>query len=194
MYAQDYEEHFPPMEDSVQLEKLLRPYSKDVPWKFPPYNNVRYASNPSLSRKLQEKLENPAEVVMLYEPVVRRGFRLVAYADGHVKMIREEHWAELRQKSGIPLRTEPTIAPWWRWDTKGPREPLNQEVILLTFVYLGWWLVLVAAFLRLRYAPLTFLQSVGEMCVATIGYLVITGIIGSILGLVFFSRGVGIRF
>ena len=134
MYAQDYEEHFPPMEDSVQLEKLLRPYSKDVPWKFPPYNNVRYASNPSLSRKLQEKLENPAEVVMLYEPVVRRGFRLVAYADGHVKMIREEHWAELSQKSGIPLRTEPTIAPWWRWDTNGPREPLNQEVILLTFV------------------------------------------------------------
>jgi prepilin-type processing-associated H-X9-DG protein len=188
MYLQDYDDRFPPMEDVARLKDITRPYIKhDEIWTVPPYK-IPYAVNPSLSRKLLGKIGVPAEMVTIYEPIAGQSYRIVGFADGHVKAIPEAQWPALREKSGIPALPEVALAPWWRFDVKGPRKLLNLSTTFGFLLYLGWGLVLVAAFLRLRYGPVTFWQGAGEVLLATIAYLVLTSILGFMLGLFLFSH------
>jgi prepilin-type processing-associated H-X9-DG protein len=188
MYAQDYDEHLPPMGDSERVKTVLKPYLKfDEVWQIPPYE-ILYATNPSLSQKSLESIKSPAEIALVYEPIAGRNSRIVGFADGHVKSIRESQWPALRQKSGIPKLPEPTIAPWWRFDVKGPHEPLDRSATFTFCIYLGLGLVLLAALLRLRYAPITFWQGVGQVVLHALGYLVLTSSLGFFLGLFFLSH------
>ncbi len=190
MYVQDYDERFPPMADTKPREGLLEPYglarSKNL-WVIPRWN-LRYQANPALGKKTLAQLENPANVVMLYEPTAlwrNRQFRNVCFADGHVKVISEAQWPALRGASGIPELPEPKIAPWWRFDVKELREPVRPGELAAILSALGLALCGLAALLRLRYAPTTFWQGVGVVMGYTTGYLAMTMLLGFVLGLIF---------
>jgi prepilin-type processing-associated H-X9-DG protein len=125
---------------------------------------------------------------MLYEPTAlwgSRQFRNVCFADGHAKGISEAQWPALRSASGIPATPEPNISPWWRFDVKGLREPVRPNDLAGILSLLGLALCGLATLLRLRYAPMTFWQGVGEVIGYGIGYLALTMLLGFVLGLIF---------
>jgi prepilin-type processing-associated H-X9-DG protein len=187
MYLQDYDEKFPPLKDFSRLKELLDPYLKKDLWEIPHYK-INYAANITLDQKLYEKLESPASTVFLYEPAAlwgNRNFRNVCFADGHVKAVSETNWVILKRRSGVPDLPEPKVAPWWRFDVKGLREPVRQNHLATVLSSLGLVFCGLAAFLRLRYAPATFLKGVGEVIGYGLGYLVLTSILGFVIGLIF---------
>jgi prepilin-type processing-associated H-X9-DG protein len=187
MYLQDYDEKFPPLKDSAGLKELLYPYLKKDLWEITHYK-INYLANFSLDQKLYEKLESPASTVVLYEPAAlwgNRNFRNVCFADGHVKAVSETDWASLKRSSRIPDLPEPKVAPWWRFDVKGLREPMHQSDLATALSSLGLVFCGLAAFLRLRYAPATFWKGVGEVIGYGLGYLALTSILGFVLGLIF---------
>lgn len=125
MYAQDYDEVLPPMENAATVKRLLLPYVRcDEAVFVHPLTQKLFQPNPSLSRRpLSSVSVDPktrtlrppvletrcidmgelAQVVAFYEArPAPDGTRAVLFLDGHVQVIPEAQWPRLKRASKIP--------------------------------------------------------------------------------------------
>jgi hypothetical protein len=102
VYAQDYDEVLPPMQDTAKLKKLLLPYVKSEAAFTSPATGQPFQANARLSRRSLATLD-PTGVVMLYSSVPEPdGTRLVARVDGSVKRIGPAEWTKLAPAQHLP--------------------------------------------------------------------------------------------
>jgi hypothetical protein len=127
MYAQDYDEVLPPMENAATVKRLLLPYVRGNEALFvSPRTHEPYQPNPSVSRRRRASfsmspgrdsrgkpipsrryradIPGPAgEIVAFYEasPAPDRT-RAVFFLDGQVRVIPESEWPRLKRASKIP--------------------------------------------------------------------------------------------
>jgi len=94
MYANDYDDQFPYVQGTPQLQKLVRPYVKnDTLWKSlnPAGSDFRFAMN--LAGVASSMLPEPNRTPMLYESNPwADGRRIVAFVDSHVKIVSADEW------------------------------------------------------------------------------------------------------
>jgi prepilin-type processing-associated H-X9-DG protein len=125
MYAQDYDEMLPPMQNAATVKRALSPYVRGNEAVFAdPLTHEPYQPNPGLSgrrrslvvtsgRDSQGKPTRPrrhpseipapaAQVVAFYEASpAPDGTRAVLFLDGHVQVIPEAEWPRLKRASRI---------------------------------------------------------------------------------------------
>lgn len=103
MYAMDWDEVLPPMEDPATVEEALWPYVKNRDLFYHPATGDSYLSNASLSGKLIADFEHPEDMVMFYEATPwGDGSRAAVFVDGHAKRLDAKEWERLKRISGIP--------------------------------------------------------------------------------------------
>jgi len=108
MYVQDNNERFPAdLGNPSAIKKALSPYSKAQSLPNSVFVQVEtgkpFRANPWLSRKADASVDNPAQMILFYEPTPdSSGRRYVAYADGHVKQITASQWTTQKTASHIP--------------------------------------------------------------------------------------------
>jgi len=102
-YCQDYDEAMPPMTDAASAQRLLQPYVSSASLWVDPRTGQAYGINPSLAGRTLGSIVSPAQTAAFYETSPRpNGVRAVAFADGHVDLVRETQWPQVKQASGIP--------------------------------------------------------------------------------------------
>ncbi len=126
MYAQDYDEMLPPMQNAATVKRALLPYVRGNEAVFAdPLTHQPYQPNPSLSgrrrmsfsvgggrdsrgkrippRSYRADIPGPAaQVVAFYEASpAPDGTRAVLFLDGHVQVIPEAEWPRLKRASKI---------------------------------------------------------------------------------------------
>ncbi|MCS7066852.1 MAG: hypothetical protein NZL85_11355 [Fimbriimonadales bacterium] len=103
MYASDYDDKLPPMNDPIRLDFLLQPYVMRQNVFFDPVNKTRFGVNASLSLKSLSAISNHADTVVFFQqkPDKRTNKRWVAFLDGYVKAVDEKQWQRLSKSSGI---------------------------------------------------------------------------------------------
>jgi prepilin-type processing-associated H-X9-DG protein len=89
LYAQDYDETFPPMTNYAEFKTVTFPYVKsNLAYTLPPANTAPWVLNTALSGVMLGSLSNPAETELARDPIVRADGKItVVYADGHVVRI-----------------------------------------------------------------------------------------------------------
>jgi hypothetical protein len=125
MYAQDYDEVLPPMENAATVKRLLLPYVRRNEAVFVhPLTQKLFQPNPTLSRRplcsvsvdpktgtlrppvLETRcidMGELAQVVAFYEgSPAPDGTRAGLFLDGHVQVIPETEWPRLKRTSKIP--------------------------------------------------------------------------------------------
>ena len=86
MYAQDYDETFPPMRTPKHVQNPLRPYVKREAVFYCPVTKQPYQPIKALSGKRLSGVKEPAKTPMLLDAKPHPdGAEHTAYADGHVK-------------------------------------------------------------------------------------------------------------
>ena len=101
MFGQDHNDRFPDMSTPASIERDLMPYAHSKNTFTCPAGHVYYG-NPAMSGKSMSQINSPATEVLFYESdnAHLEGSN-VAYADGHIKWLRESQWEALKQSSGI---------------------------------------------------------------------------------------------
>jgi hypothetical protein len=108
MYAQDYDERFPPLRNPAEAKRLLFPYVKNEAVFIHPASKKPYVPNPVASRKQMAAIQRPAELILFYEPdVAPDGTRGATFADGHAKRLNEVEWLNAAKYSQIPVAAPP---------------------------------------------------------------------------------------
>jgi prepilin-type processing-associated H-X9-DG protein len=107
-YQQDYNERFPLMTSSTAMKTALTPYISDESLFFQAKGGALYQPNVALSGRVDEEVEFPAKMALLFEEQPRPdGKRNVAFTDGHVELVSLEEWEKIRQGSVLaPQRTD----------------------------------------------------------------------------------------
>lgn len=102
MYASDYDEVLPPMQDAETVKAALEPYVSNEQLFVHPTTGEPYQPNPILSYHKLAHISNPAEFVTFYEASPwEDGSRGVAFLDGHAKRVDEEEWELAKRASKI---------------------------------------------------------------------------------------------
>jgi len=103
MYCQDYDETLPPMRDAASLKKVMLPYVKSDSVLRSPATGRPFQPNPRLAGRRLAQLIRPSNVIMLYSAVPEPdGRRIVARADGAVRIVSTEEWKKLAQSQRLP--------------------------------------------------------------------------------------------
>jgi len=115
MYAGDYDDVLPYVQDTKAVQFLIQPYTKNMQiWETlnPKGGMIRF--NMGVAGAEMVSIERPAETVMLFESEPwSDGRRAVAFCDGHVKLVGADEWASLASKlkpAGIKRAGKPLPA------------------------------------------------------------------------------------
>ncbi len=102
-YTQDYDEVLPPMKSAAVTKAAIYPYVKsDAVFQEPP-TNVAYQPNTSLSHRKLASFQDPASMVVYYEPTLQSDrLRAVLFLDGHVKRLADADWQRVKSASHVP--------------------------------------------------------------------------------------------
>lgn len=113
MYAQDYNDHLPPLTDGATAKAMLLPYIGretvfDDPTSRRPFrpNRMLSARRFSMNRgfvRLGSGVERPVDQVAVYFEAAPRedGRRGVLFLDGHVKRVDPAEWEHIKTLSAI---------------------------------------------------------------------------------------------
>jgi len=102
MYIADFDA-LPPLGDAEAVTQALVEYVSDESVFTDPDTGEAYAVNSSLSGKSLSEIEDPAQMVVLYQAEPGNGGkRGVAFLDGHVQRVSDSQWEKLKAGSGIP--------------------------------------------------------------------------------------------
>jgi hypothetical protein len=108
MYAQDYDEVFPPLRNPAEAKRLLMPYIKSEDVFVHPGSKKPYVPNPAASRKSLAVIERPVDLIVFYEPdAAPDGTRGAVFADGHAKRLTPIQWQNAAKYSQIPASATP---------------------------------------------------------------------------------------
>jgi hypothetical protein len=141
MYAEDYDERLPPMDSIATVRRLTNPYLGHSPqlWHLygVPEGVETYAANAALSHKALKEVPHAAEVALVYESGAWHGrgryqdrYRVVGYADSHVKTVPEKEWPAIRQISDIAPDPPPPIrSPWWAFWRPCPHAAIQPDEV-----------------------------------------------------------------
>jgi|GEM_PF-1430422 len=100
MYAQDNDELLPAMDDRQQLMRDID--VEEEAWKHPVTGEI-YGVNAGIGGMALGEIEDPTEIVVCYEATPwPDGKRHAAFLDGHVALLSEAEWAELKKKAELP--------------------------------------------------------------------------------------------
>jgi prepilin-type processing-associated H-X9-DG protein len=102
MYSQDYDEKYPPMTSEATFKKAVYPYLRSDSAFLDPVTNTPFELNPWLSRRSLSQIDSPATMVAIYSDPHPDGSRVVGFADGHVKVLNGDDWAEAKAASHMP--------------------------------------------------------------------------------------------
>jgi hypothetical protein len=121
LYSNDYDDLFPHAQSTAQAQEEVYPYLKNASlWKSDNPNGGRLLYNTTLSGVSQTQLPFPAETLLIWDEMPwPDGRRVVAYADGHAKIVTADEWnsrlwpTELRRRDerrreGAKKRQKPT--------------------------------------------------------------------------------------
>lgn len=97
MYTADYDDIYPWPQSTKAIKYVTAPYIKnDQIWTTFNPNGGQFLFNMALGGSTDQALDNPGETVLFYEGKAwPNGTRVVAYADGHVKVEGPEQWARV---------------------------------------------------------------------------------------------------
>jgi hypothetical protein len=110
LYAQDYDEHLPPLENMQVAKKLLYPYVKNDEIFKQPGTGEPYRTNPAASRKSLAAIVEPTKLILFYEATPgATGHRAVVFADGHAKAVSEAEWPDVQADSAAAFTA--TLVP-----------------------------------------------------------------------------------
>jgi hypothetical protein len=95
MYAQDYDERFPPTKTPAHMHNRVVPYVKNRKMFTCPETGEAYLPNPALNCLDMSKIDSPATLMMLRDdkPHITESGKPgwnIAYSDGHVKLSMTE--------------------------------------------------------------------------------------------------------
>jgi len=95
MYTSDYDDVFPYPQSTKAVQYVTYPYLKDAKvWKTLNPNGGEIRFNMALGGVSASAIESPAETVLFYETKDwPEGGRVVAFTDGHVKILTQDQWA-----------------------------------------------------------------------------------------------------
>jgi len=122
MYTSDYDDVYPWAQSTKAVKYVTAPYLKnDAIWATFNPNGGEILFNMALGGASCTSLENPAQTVLFYESKTwPNGTRVVAYADGHVKVEDAQQWARVSKtltakfpktaKRPLPLNYGMTVA------------------------------------------------------------------------------------
>jgi hypothetical protein len=103
MFMADYDDKIPPVDTAEAFRKALEEYVASDDVFQDPDTGESYAVNASLQGKSLSAIQDPAVIVLVYQPTPRDdGTRGVGFLDGHVKRVSDEEWQKLKAESGIP--------------------------------------------------------------------------------------------
>ena len=103
MYSQDWDETLPPMRDPASLKKALLPYVRTESAFLSPGTGQAFLPNARLAGRRVRQLGPPSGVVVLYSAVPEPdGTRVVARADGTVRIVRADEWKKLAESQRLP--------------------------------------------------------------------------------------------
>jgi prepilin-type processing-associated H-X9-DG protein len=86
MYAQDYDEVLPPMENYGRFQAVTFPYARSSKAFVCPATGLPYTLNVSLSQKNVITITDPAHTLLLRDTAPHQdGATTYGYLDGHVK-------------------------------------------------------------------------------------------------------------
>lgn len=103
MFMADYDDKIPPVDTAEAFRKALEEYVASDDVFQDPDTGELYAVNASLQGKSLSAIQDPAVLVLVYQPTPRDdGTRGVGFLDGHVKRVSDEEWQKLKAESGIP--------------------------------------------------------------------------------------------
>lgn len=104
-YVKRHKGVLPPLRDASAMQAALAPHTMDPQVFVHPITGEPYLPNPFLSGKKWKDFSAPEAVVAVYEARPYRGMitgRVLLFLDGHVKMIAEAGWPEIKRRSRIP--------------------------------------------------------------------------------------------
>ena len=95
MYCQDYDEQYPPMKFSAQVEHRVYPYVKNQSVFSCPVTQTKYLPNPALNYRTLAQVESPATMLVLRDAKphttdANKPAWNAAYVDGAVKLLLVE--------------------------------------------------------------------------------------------------------
>lgn len=137
MYIDDYDGITPYADETSIVKEVTQPYVKaPIPGASPAENRkaVWQTMNPAVSEFLYNisfggirlsDLENPANTPVIYESKPWAGLhsgRIVAFADGHVRMVVEQDW-KTRFRPYLHLKTPKTAKKVLRLDPPAKTDP-----------------------------------------------------------------------
>lgn len=106
MYCADYDDITPYAQSTATVQWVTMPYLKNMKiWETGNPNNSRFIYNPAIAGVNMTDVEEPAATVLYYESAPwpdRR--RVVAYNDGHVKLLTEEEWATVSKTLKLKIK------------------------------------------------------------------------------------------
>lgn len=106
MYTSDYDDITPYAQSTKTVEFVTNPYvkSRDV-WKTHNPNGSRFLYNMAVAGVNFSDIQRPADTVLFYESAVwPDGRRLVAYTDGHAKILTEVEWQVAKKTMALKIK------------------------------------------------------------------------------------------
>jgi len=106
MYTTDYDDITPYAQSTKTVEYLTYPYVKnrDV-WKTHNPNGSRFLFNMAVAGVSTTDIEDPAETVLFYESAAwPDGRRIVAYNDGHSRLLTEDEWQVAKKTMALKIK------------------------------------------------------------------------------------------
>lgn len=106
MYVADYDDVYPWPQSTRAVHEVVRPYLKnDNIWNSLNPKGGQILFNMALGGVSSQDIPSPAETVLYYDSMAwPDGRRVVAYADGHAKLIKETDWQVLKKTLGLKLK------------------------------------------------------------------------------------------
>lgn len=97
MYSGDWDDNLPYTQDSKSTWYVIYPYVKNLGiFKTLNPNGGMIRFNMGVSGAVESSISSPADTVLLYETEPwPDGRRVVAFCDGHAKLVTQEAWAEI---------------------------------------------------------------------------------------------------
>ncbi len=106
MYAADYDDVYPYAQWTKTVKEVTLPYLKngDI-WKSANPKGGEFFFNMALAGVTGSTIVNPSETVMLYESEEwPNGGRVIAYADGHAKFVKEDAIGVIRRSQALKMK------------------------------------------------------------------------------------------